>query len=59
VNRISTIDVIGTLSARLGQFPDPYPVEDSYAGLTWLASHADEMGVDPDRIIVAGACAAC
>ncbi|EGD45165.1 alpha/beta hydrolase domain protein [Nocardioidaceae bacterium Broad-1] len=29
-------------------------VEDCYAGLSWVASHADELGIDPARIIVAG-----
>ncbi len=32
----------------------PGPVEDCYAGLTWLHSHADELGVDPARIAVTG-----
>ncbi|SDY64630.1 alpha/beta hydrolase [Herbiconiux ginsengi] len=29
-------------------------VEDGYAALIWLADHADELGVDPTRLIVAG-----
>lgn len=29
-------------------------VEDCYAGLGWVASHADELDIDPARIIVAG-----
>jgi acetyl esterase/lipase len=29
-------------------------VEDCYQGLRWTAEHADEFGVDPARIIVAG-----
>ncbi len=29
-------------------------VEDCYAGLSWVADHADELGVDPGRIVVAG-----
>ena len=36
------------------EFPHPTPVEDSFAGLTWLADHADELGVDPERIAVMG-----
>ena len=34
--------------------PHPAPVEDCYAGLVWTAEHADELGIDPDRIVVAG-----
>ncbi|MFC9059326.1 alpha/beta hydrolase [Streptomyces sp. NPDC057074] len=37
--------------------PHPGPVEDCYAGLVWTAEHADELGFDPRRIIVAGASA--
>jgi acetyl esterase/lipase len=39
------------------EFPDPVPVEDSYSGLLWLHEHAGEIGVDRDRIVVAGASA--
>lgn len=39
------------------EFPDPYPVEDCYAGLVWTAEHAAELGIDPNRMIVAGASA--
>lgn len=36
------------------EFPDPYPVEDCYAGLTWTARNAADLGIDPARLIVAG-----
>ena len=36
------------------EFPDPYPVEDCYAGLVWTAEHAEELGIDPDRLMIAG-----
>jgi acetyl esterase/lipase len=32
-------------------------VEDCYRGLVWLAAHAEELGIDPSRLIVAGASA--
>ena len=34
--------------------PHPGPVEDCYAGLTWLAEHAGSLGVDPGRIVLVG-----
>jgi acetyl esterase/lipase len=34
--------------------PHPGPVEDCYAGLAWTAAHAGELGIDPERIVVAG-----
>ncbi|MBT2225083.1 alpha/beta hydrolase [Nonomuraea sp. NEAU-A123] len=34
--------------------PHPGPVEDCYAGLAWTVEHAEELGFDPERIIVAG-----
>ena len=50
--------VVVTTEYRLApEFPDPYPVEDSYAGLVWTAEHADDLGIDLDRLIVAGASA--
>ena len=35
---------------------DPYPAcaEDSYAATRWTAEHADELGIDPTRLAVAG-----
>ncbi|MEV0564858.1 alpha/beta hydrolase [Dactylosporangium sp. NPDC050588] len=32
-------------------------VDDCYRGLLWVAEHADELGIDPARIVVAGASA--
>ncbi|HTY33746.1 alpha/beta hydrolase [Mycobacterium sp.] len=34
--------------------PFPGPLEDVYAGLVWTAEHADELGVDPQRIAIHG-----
>jgi acetyl esterase/lipase len=36
------------------EHPHPVPVQDAYAGLTWLAGHAGELGIDPGRIAVMG-----
>ena len=36
------------------EHPYPTPVEDAYAGLVWLAEHANELKVDPNRIAVMG-----
>jgi acetyl esterase len=32
----------------------PAAVEDAYAATRWVARHADELGVDPDRLVVMG-----
>ncbi|WP_370591494.1 alpha/beta hydrolase [Saccharopolyspora montiporae] len=36
------------------EHPDPYPVEDCRAWLLWTVEHARELGMDPDRPIIAG-----
>lgn len=36
------------------EFPHPVPVQDVYAGLEYLLTHAAELGVDPKRIVVHG-----
>ena len=33
---------------------DPIPVEDCFAALAWTAEHAGELGIDPQRVVVAG-----
>ncbi len=37
--------------------PDPAPRDDCYAGLAWTAANAEALGVDPSRILLAGASA--
>jgi acetyl esterase/lipase len=34
--------------------PHPAPVEDCYAGLLWTVEHAEELGIDPERLVVGG-----
>ncbi|MEU7029213.1 alpha/beta hydrolase [Streptomyces sp. NPDC046275] len=47
--------VLVTVDYRLApEHPDPYPVEDCYAGLLWTAEHARGLGMDPDRLLIAG-----
>ncbi len=35
----------------------PGPLDDAYAGLRWVADHADELGIDPTRLGIGGASA--
>ncbi len=39
------------------EHPHPAPVEDCYAGLAWTGGHCDELGIDPSRLLIAGASA--
>jgi acetyl esterase/lipase len=36
------------------EYPYPTPLEDAYAGVVWLAAHASELDIDPDRGAVMG-----
>jgi acetyl esterase/lipase len=36
------------------EHPHPAPVEDCYAGLLWTVEHADDLGIDPERLVVGG-----
>ena len=47
--------VVVSVGYRLApEHPDPAPSDDCWAGLTWVVSHAAELGIDPDRIVIAG-----
>lgn len=47
--------VLISLSYRLApEHPHPAQIDDCMAGLAWVAEHAAELGIDPDRIVVAG-----
>ncbi|MFC5727875.1 MULTISPECIES: alpha/beta hydrolase [Nocardioides] len=60
------VPLLADLAAELGvvgvsvdyrlapEHPHPAPVEDAYAGLAWVHEHAEELGIDRDRVIVAG-----
>src|SRR3984885_11444616 len=39
------------------EHPYPAPVEDCFAGLEWTAKHAAELGIEPGRLLIAGASA--
>lgn len=47
--------VMVSVAGRVGP-EDRHPalVEDAYAGLVWTAGHADELGVDPENIMIFG-----
>jgi acetyl esterase/lipase len=50
--------VVVSVDYRLApETPFPGPLEDVYAGLVWTAKHADELGIDPQRIAIHGASA--
>ncbi|WP_214408558.1 alpha/beta hydrolase [Sphaerisporangium fuscum] len=50
--------VVVSVEYRLApENPHPAPVEDCYAGLVWTAEHAEELGVDRERVLVVGASA--
>jgi acetyl esterase/lipase len=46
--------VVSVESRLAPEHPGPAPVEDCYAGLVWIAKSADELGIDPERLIIAG-----
>ncbi len=50
--------VVVSVNYRLApETPHPGPVEDAYAALKWLHDHASELGVDRERLAVAGSSA--
>lgn len=53
---IKQLDVVViSVEYRLApEFPDPAPIEDCYAGLKWLGEHTAELGINPEKIMVAG-----
>jgi acetyl esterase/lipase len=50
--------VVVSVEYRLApEHPHPAPIDDVYAGLLWTAEHAEEIGADAERIVIAGASA--
>jgi acetyl esterase/lipase len=47
--------VFVSVSPRVGpEDPHPAQAEDAYAGLVWVAEHADELGIDRNQILIMG-----
>src|SRR4051812_4893484 len=47
--------VVATVDYRLApEFPFPTATEDCYSALRWLVEHAEEVEIDPARIVVGG-----
>lgn len=49
-----TLAVVSAEYRLAPETPHPGPVEDCYAGLTWMAGNAAGLGLDPARIVVGG-----
>jgi acetyl esterase/lipase len=56
LNWVMELDaVVVSVEYRLApENPDPAPVDDCYAGLVWTAAHAEELGIDPTRLVIGG-----
>src|SRR4051812_31778429 len=50
----SGVPMLSVEYRRAPEHPFPTPLEDAYTALRWLHEHADELGVDRDRVGVMG-----
>lgn len=47
--------VVVSVEYRLApEHPHPAPVEDCYAGLSWTYDHAEDLGIDKQRLVIRG-----
>lgn len=54
-SRLDCNAVVVSVEYRLApENPDPAPLEDCYAGLEWVASHATELHIDPPARLSVG-----
>ena len=56
---VSEVDcaIVSVEYRRAPETPAPGPQEDCYAALEWMYRHATELGLDPNRLAIAGASA--
>ena len=52
---LETNCVLVSVEYRLApENPHPAPLSDCYAGLCWVSAHAQELGIDPFRLMIGG-----
>ncbi len=50
--------IVASVEYRLApEHPYPAPMNDCYVGISWLAENAEELGIDPGRVVLGGASA--
>lgn len=49
--------VVSTSYRKAPEHPHPAQSRDCWAGLLWMAAHAEELGHDPERLVIMGASA--
>ncbi|KAF2496274.1 alpha/beta-hydrolase [Lophium mytilinum] len=53
---VEHLDAVGvSVEYRLApEHPHPAPLDDCYTGLKWVGEHFGELGIDPERLMLAG-----